>query len=103
MQLNEYSIHFLQDEHGHHQVIKTLFHHGMDAGYLTKVLKGSIRRRNVGLTVLLREKMEINQEGAIGIVYIMHYSINRSLARSKAPSEASSTSDVTVTGSAHTT
>ena len=99
MQLNEFSIPFLQDEFGHNEVIETLFDHGMDHCHLMTILEKSIRDIDVGITNLLRKKMGINQE-AIGIVYIMHYSINRSVARSKAPSEASSTSEVNVTGSA---
>ena len=99
MQLNKYSIPFFQDKNGHNKVVKTLFDHGMDIGYLVKVLKKSIHDKDVGFTDLLREKMGRNQE-AIGTVYFMHYSINRSVARSKAPSESSSTSDVTVKDSA---
>ena len=99
MQLNEYSIPFLQDEHGHNKVIKTLFDHGMDHYHLMTVLEKSIHDRDVGITDLLRKKMGINQ-AAIGTVYIIPYSINRSVALSKAPSEASSTSEVNVTGSA---
>ena len=96
MQLNEFSIPFLQDEFGHNEVIETLVDHGMDHCHLMTILEKSIRDIDVGITNLLRKKMGINQE-AIGTVYIMHYSINRSVARSKAPSEASSTSEVTVT------
>ena len=94
--MNEYSIPFLEDKFGHNEVIKTLFDHGMDTGYLTTILKKSIYDRDGGITDLLREKMGINQE-AIGTVYIMHYSSNRSVARSKSPSEASSTSEVIAT------
>ena len=98
MQLN-YSITFLQDKLGHNKVVKTLFDHGMATGFLMIVLKKSIHDRHDGFTDLLREKMGINQE-AIGTVYILHYFINCSVARSKALCEASSTSEVTVTGSA---
>ena len=88
MQLNEYSIPFLQDQYGQDEVIETLFDHGMDTGYLMTVLKKGIRDRDVGITYLLRERMGISQE-AIGTTYINHYFINCSVARSKAPSEAS--------------
>ena len=84
------TIPFLQDNHGNLEVIDSLFDHGMDTGYLMTVLKKSIHDRDVGITDHLRKKMGINQE-ATGTVYIMHYYINRSVARSK----GSSTSEVT--------
>ena len=67
MQLNEYSIPFLQDKCGHSEIIETLFDHGMDTGYLIRVLKKSIHDKDDGMTNLLREKIGINQE-AIGTV-----------------------------------
>ena len=67
MQLNEYSIPFLQDKFGHNKVIETLFDHCMDTGYLMTVLKKSIHDKDDGMTNLLREKIGINQE-AIGTV-----------------------------------
>ena len=67
MQLNEYSIPFLQDKFGRNKVIETLFDHCMDTGYLMTVLKQSIHDKDDGMTNLLREKIGINQE-AIGTV-----------------------------------
>ena len=67
MQLNEYSIPFLQDKFRRNKVIETLFDHGMDTGYLMTVLKKSIHDKDDGMTNLLREKIGINQE-AIGTV-----------------------------------
>ena len=67
MQLNEYSIPFLQDKCRQSEIIETLFDHGMDTGYLIRVLKKSIHGKEDGMTNLLREKIGINQE-AIGTV-----------------------------------